>query len=80
MTKPQFDKAFAIATSKENLDDVDDTILYGCGTPNFKQVTTTTRTFAKLLRWQVCCVNGSIDEKELNEMREISRKRILICD
>jgi hypothetical protein len=79
MTKAQFDKAIEIARSNTDLSQVDDTILDGCGLPGFEPVTVTLEAAAKFLRWQCVCLNGQLDSHEVNEMRNVSRRRWLIC-
>ena len=80
MTKVQFDKAVKMAQSGRFDKNVDDTILDGCGLPGFKPVTVTIDVAAKFIAWQCVCFNGSIDSDALNECREISRKRWLVCE
>jgi hypothetical protein len=79
MTKQQFDKAVALARSQADLSQVDDTALDGCALPHFKPATVTLEAAAKFIRWQCLCLNGQMDGEALNEIREISRKRWLIC-
>lgn len=79
MTKQQFDAALKLAQSNKDLTGVDDSILDGCGLPNFQPVTITLGTAAKFLRWHVITLTGGVDSLALNEMRSISRKRWLVC-
>lgn len=79
MTKTQFDAAVAIARSKVDLTNVDDSILDGCGLPGFVPVTITLEVAAKCIRWHAVCLNGQMDSEALTEMRNISRKRWLVC-
>lgn len=78
MTKEQFAEAFKIARSDEDLSQVDDSILHGCGLPEFQPVTVTINCFAKLLRYQITQLNGGVDEIELNNMRWIARRKIQV--
>ncbi len=80
MTKSQFDAAVALATSAADLSQADDSALDGCALPGFKPATCTLEAAAKFLRWHCVCLNGSVDSAALNEMREVSRKRWLVCD
>lgn len=80
MTKPQFDRAFAIARSDRDLTGITDEILHGCGLPNFKPVTITLEVAAVFLRWQCIQLNGQVDAAALNECREISRRKWLCVD
>lgn len=79
MTKDQFSAALAIAKSKVDLSNVDDTILDGCGLPDFKPVTVSLEACAKCIRWHAFCLNGQIDSEALNDMRNWSRKRWLVA-
>lgn len=81
MNKKQFDAAVAIARNKDiDLSKVDDSTLDGCALPNFKPVTITLEMAAKCIRWHGINIDGSINAEELNELREISRKRWLVCE
>jgi len=79
MTRQQFDKAMQIAKST-NLENVDDSILDGSGLPGFKPVTVTLQAAAKFIKWHCMYLNGQWGSEELNEMREISKKRWLIVE
>ena len=79
MTKDQFSAALTIAKSQVDLSNVDDSILDGCGLPDFKPVTVTLEACAKCIRWNAVCLNGQIDSEALNDMRHWSRKRWLIA-
>ena len=78
MTKEQFSRAYNIAVSKTDLSGVNDEPLYGCGLAEFEPVTTTVEAVAKLLRWQIVCLNGSIDTVELNNMSRIARREFMV--
>jgi hypothetical protein len=80
VTKRQFDAAVALATSEVDLSHADDTALHGCGLPGFKPATCTLAAAARFIRWHCVNLNGSVDGEALNEMRELSRKRWLVCD
>ncbi len=75
MTKQQFDLAVALARSDKDLD----TILDGCGLKDFQPVTITLEVAAKFIRWQCFYLNGQICPEELNETRNISKKKWLVC-
>jgi hypothetical protein len=79
MTKQQFDKAVALATSQEDLSAHDDNVLHGCGLPDFRPVTVTLAACARFIRWHCVCLNGTVDSEALNDMRAISRKRWLVA-
>lgn len=76
MTKAQFSKAWQIAQSNQDLSNIDDTILHGCGLPKFQRVVTTIETVAKLLRWQCCNMFGDgFDANELANMASIAKNK-----
>jgi len=78
MNKAQFDTAVKMA-KEGTYGDVDDSILDGCGLPGFKPVTITIEAAARFIAWQCLCLNGQFDQEALNEVREISRHRWLVC-
>jgi hypothetical protein len=81
MTLVQFRKAFAIADDQSiDLSNVDDSILYGCGLPEFKPVYTTLEAVAKLIRWQALQFNGQWDAQELDEVATIGRKKFMVLN
>ncbi len=79
MTKQQFDKAVALATSSEDLSNHDDSVLYGCALADFVPATVTLQAAARFIRWQAVNLNGTVDSESLNDLRAISRKRWLVC-
>lgn len=79
MRKDQFDAAVQMIRDRKDLSNVDDTIMDGCGLPGFKPVTITLEMAAKFIAWQCVQLNGQFDAKALDECREISRKRWLVC-
>lgn len=78
MNRAEITQALQIAKSNEDLQNVDDTVLNGCALPNFKPVIVTLRTVARFLRWQVICLNGEVDTKELNNLSWILKNRVQI--
>ncbi len=82
MTKQQFSEAVKIATSARSLESVDDSVLYGCGLPDFRSpVYTTVDAVAKLIRWQCCGIFSNttiVDSVELDNMAHIARKKFQI--
>jgi len=80
MTKEQFSQAWKIAKNKDiDLENIDDSILFGCGLSDFAPVYTTIETVAKLLRWQCLFIFGDgFDTQELNRMATIARKKFQI--
>jgi hypothetical protein len=79
MTLQQFQEAFAIAKDfARDLSNVDDSVLYGYGLPNFKPVHTTLEAVAKVIRWQALQFNGQWDSVALNEVAELGRRNFLV--
>jgi hypothetical protein len=78
MTKVQFDNAVVMA-QEGTYADVDDSVLFGCGLADFKPVTITLDVAAKFIAWHCINLDGTINCEELTEMRNISRKRWLVC-
>jgi hypothetical protein len=78
MTKAEFKQAFAIADSKVDLSNVDDTVLDGCGLPDFQPVAVTLEAVAKHLRWQARYLNGQWDSEALDECHAILRRKAQI--
>lgn len=78
MTRQEFSQAVKMVEERTIPDNVDDSILYGCGLPGFKPVTVSLAAAAKFIAWHARCLNGQWDSEALNEMREVSRKKWLI--
>lgn len=79
MNAQQFSAAVAMARSSEvDLTAYDDTILFGFGLPDFQPVSVVLEVAAKCIRWQVCQLNGGIDNEALEECREFFRRRVII--
>jgi hypothetical protein len=81
MTKTEFGLAVKIAQSDRDLSNVDDSILYGCGLPDYKPVYVTIEMVAKLIQWQCCgifCCHTIVDSEELNNLAYIARRKFLI--
>jgi hypothetical protein len=79
MTLAQFQAAFKLADSRENLTDDYHEVFDGYGLPEFEPVTVTIRQVARLMRWQAGMLNGNWDSEELNTIREVGRKKFLIA-
>lgn len=73
MTKEEFKAAFKIADSQEDLSDVDDSNLFGCGLPEYKRTVTTLKAVAKLIRWQALQFNGAWNAEALGEVQKIAK-------
>ena len=79
MTLQEFQSAFSIAKDfNRDLSNVDDSILYGYGLPEFKPVYTTLEAVAKTIRWQALQFNGQWDAQELDEVARLGRKNFLV--
>lgn len=79
MTLQQFQEAFAIAKDFDrDLSNVDDSVLYGYGLPEFRQVHTTLEAVAKTIRWQSLQFNGQWNAVALNEVVELGRRNFLV--
>lgn len=79
MTLQQFQDAFAIAKDfNRSLSEVDNSILFGYGLPDFKPVHTTLEAVAKTIRWQALQFNGQWDSEALNEIAELGRRNFLV--
>jgi len=78
MTKTQFGEAVRIAQADRiDLSGVDDSLLHGCGLPDFKPVYCTVEQVAKLVRWNCMQLNGELDAEELNNVAHIARRKFL---
>ena len=79
MTLQEFQSAFSIAKDfNRDLSNVDDSILYGYGLPEFKPVYMTLEAVAKTIRWQALQFNGQWDAQELDEVARLGRKNFLV--
>lgn len=79
MTKQQWDAAVQLVRTGKDFSNIDDSPLHGCALPNFAPVTITLECAAKFIQWHCLQINGTFDQEALTELREISRKRWLIC-
>lgn len=78
MNTKQLNTALEIAKSDADLSIHDDSILHGCGLPNFSPVIVTTHQLARFLRWQCVQLNGGIDAHELNNIAAIGRRKFTV--
>lgn len=53
-----------------DLSNVDDSVLFGFGCPDFQPVEVSIKAIAKCMRWQCCTFAGGWDEKQWNEDRQ----------
>lgn len=75
MTKDEFKAAFKIADSQEDLTNVDDSNLFGCGLPEYERTVTTLKAVAKLIRWQALRFNGAWNAEALGEVQKIAKTK-----
>lgn len=78
MNANQFRSAVAVAMGPRDLSNICDIHLHGCGLPDFGEKITTIDAVAKLLRWQCQCLNGGWDMDEMQNMRDIARRKFRI--
>ena len=78
MTREEFSAALTMARSGKDLSAFDDEILHGCGLPGFERVSVIIEVAALMLRWQCVCLNGGLDNDEVENMRNIFRTKVLI--
>lgn len=85
MKAAEFKRVFALADSNEDLSEVDDSILSGCGLREFIPVVATVRQCARLLRdfrsiFKDRSGGSQWDMEALNEMRDIYRRKVTLLD
>ena len=81
MTKSEFQRAWALAQSDEELiNKVDLGPFDGFGLPEFKPVVVTTAQVAALLRWQGQYIFGGWDMEAVNQVRQLGRRRFEVID
>lgn len=78
MTRREFSQALTMAKSSQDLSVVDDSVLYGCGLPDFQPVVCTLEMVAKLLRWQCIMFNGEVDSQELENCSKICARKVFL--
>ena len=78
MTADQFRAAVAVAMSPCDLSNVCDIHLHGCGLPSFREAITTIEAVAVLLRWQCQQLNGGWDMDEMQNIKDIARRKFRI--
>lgn len=79
MKKAEIAEALELARSEKSLAHVDDSVLAGLYTPQFKApVSTTIPVVARTMRDLVCQFNGGIDAEALAEFSSVARRKILI--
>ncbi len=78
MTQPEFKKVYDMAVGKQDLSSANLDALIGCALPDFKQVCVPVESAAKLLRECICLFNGGIDTDELQNMRRVYKKKVVL--
>ncbi len=78
MVKKELAQALEIARSDESLEAHDHMVLHGLYLPSFKQVSTTIKVVARLMREMVCRFDGTIDDDELKQFAGAARHKIII--
>jgi len=80
MNAKQIKEATKLAQNKDiDLSSEDDSILLGCGLPEFKPVYTTVRIVAKFMKYQCAMFNGNWDWTEYNEnLIPVLRRKVFV--
>ena len=78
MNTKEFRNIMCIAKSAQDLGDINIGHLYGYGLKTFAPVSTSPEAVAAIVRWQALQLNGAWDETEINEIREIGRRKFII--
>ena len=78
MTKQQFSQALEIAKSDRDLSNIDNSVIFGYGLPDFKPVHVTLEMVAKEIRWNSFMFSGEICSTALNEVATHGRRNFLI--
>jgi len=80
MTRDELKQATAIAMDRNaDLSNVDDSLFFGFGLPNYKPVNVTLRQIAKLIRWQAVQLNGELNADLYNEVADVGRRKFVVC-
>jgi hypothetical protein len=75
----QFRSAVHIAKNEpERTEGVNQDHLFGCGTPEFKQTSTSIEAVAALIRYQALFMDGSWDEEEIESLRLTAKKKFIL--
>lgn len=81
MKNSDFARALRLAQDlSQDLSQVDDSAIFGCGLPGFKPVFVTVKQVAKFIRWQSLCLNGNFDSEAIAECAQIARKVFVTID
>ena len=82
MNKKEFSRAYALAISNQVIkpEEASIAIFDGFGFESFDKVYVTVKQVARLIRWQTVCLDGSIDQDNLQEIGECGRRKFLFLD
>lgn len=79
MKKAEFSAAAALAFDRtKDLENVDDSPLFGCGLPGFAPIFVTLEQVAKFIRYQCNLLNGGRDMEELENCAHIAREKFTL--
>ena len=78
MTNEQFQRAFEIAKTGDDLHHADPQPFDGFALPDFEPVVVTFDQVARLIRWQAAQFNGGWDSEALTEIRNIGRHKFTV--
>jgi len=78
MTRAEMTDALKIAKSDRSLANVDTSIMYGYGLPDFQPAHVTLEQVAANIRWQAGRLDGTWDVQEINNIANLGRKRFMI--
>ena len=79
MTNKEFQDVCAFALHPTNaIADADETVLHGCGLPDFKPVAATLEACARFVRWQCLLFNNTFDSEALTECQNIFRRKVTL--
>ena len=80
MTTQEFKRAFTIASSDQDLTNVNMGHLFGFGLQDFQPVSTTVEAVARMMRWQAHQMDGGWDEQALDEIRQCGRTKFIVIN
>lgn len=82
MTKNEFSEAVKLAKdSTRDLSAIDDSIVFGCGLPDFnngQKLVVTLEIVAKFIRWQCQYLGGGWDMEEMQNCFWIAKRKFLL--
>ena len=78
MTSKQINQSLQISRTGRDLSNVDDSVLHGCGLPDFKRTNCTLEMAAKMIHHAAMQFNGEFDSIELNAICNVAKKKFQI--